>query len=418
MPTRYHLETAVVGYEQESFAGTFKDWTTISDLGVEISTGDRVPNWRRAIRIHPVVTGALYANWSIYEYEPMQQDYSGRSRPNPFGEWTPFGSHSQRVLYPLTWLFPDAGSSSEKALNQALAKLTRRYRESTQACQGLVVLGELAETLQFLMSPGRGIQSVLKDYMRGVKPYVQLARNSSQYSKRTLRRATRNARDQWLETSFALRPLLNEAEQAAQWFNRNKHRLEQFYDVFKATGTGKLSATGFERQLIAGPFGANWLDKYTETSTTKFRGATAAQGSGPGAKAIGFDPASFLPSLWNLIPYSFIVDYFTNLGEVVDTWAMRDVFNAGLQQTNWTETVTEIVNIRALPQNVQTAWAEINMTASGGGEYRRRVGSVTRQRIPSLPTPVIRVRCPNTSTKWINIIALADAFYDRKKNRK
>jgi hypothetical protein len=37
----------------------------------------------------------------------------------------------------------------------------------------------------------------------------------------------------------------------------------------------------------------------------------------PDMKALGFDIRSFVPTLWELVPYSWAVDYFTNIGDMI-----------------------------------------------------------------------------------------------------
>lgn len=413
MTERYFPKTITVGSELNTASGSYKDWSTSGELGVLNSSWLGNPNWRRLIRERPVVTGALTASWVMWDLEPSIQGYVGRTRNEPWHDWTPSESISWQRLTLHPWNPPEG--VSDKALNQALQKLTSRYRESTQACQGLVVLGELAETLQFLMKPGRGIQSIMTDWLKTVKPYRFL--KPERLSRRTVGRMQRNLRDQWLETSYALRPLLSEAEQAAQYFNQKRAELETFYNVFKATGTAEHADMYGPLTHSAGWYCSDYWQRSSQRTVVKFRGACQSTGSGPTAKAVGFDPTSWAPSLWNLIPYSFIVDYFSNLGQVVDTWAMRSVFTAGLQQTIWNEVETQAVMIKARDIGIDTNWAQFHLSSAGSGEFRKRVGSVTRRSIPSLPIPQIRVRCPNTSTKWINMIALVDAFYQRKTKK-
>jgi hypothetical protein len=43
------------------------------------------------------------------------------------------------------------------------------------------------------------------------------------------------------------------------------------------------------------------------------------------ARLLGFSPYDFVPTIWELIPYSFVVDYFTNAGEVIESATALDV---------------------------------------------------------------------------------------------
>ena len=39
---------------------------------------------------------------------------------------------------------------------------------------------------------------------------------------------------------------------------------------------------------------------------------------------LGFDPANIVPTVWELVPWSFLIDYFTNVGEVLNAWSFPD----------------------------------------------------------------------------------------------
>jgi hypothetical protein len=38
-------------------------------------------------------------------------------------------------------------------------------------------------------------------------------------------------------------------------------------------------------------------------------------------ETFGLLPKNFLPTAWELIPYSFLVDYFTNISTIIDAWS-------------------------------------------------------------------------------------------------
>lgn len=58
-----------------------------------------------------------------------------------------------------------------------------------------------------------------------------------------------------------------------------------------------------------------------EKHTVRYRGRIDAQVDAPvwnNLDLFGFSAKEFVPTLWELLPWSFLVDYFTNVGDILD----------------------------------------------------------------------------------------------------
>jgi hypothetical protein len=55
----------------------------------------------------------------------------------------------------------------------------------------------------------------------------------------------------------------------------------------------------------------------------------------------GFDLRSFVPTVWELVPYSFIVDYFSNVGDCLMALGVDTSGVTGLWRTEITESTHE-----------------------------------------------------------------------------
>jgi len=116
---------------------------------------------------------------------------------------------------------------------------------------------------------------------------------------------------------------------------------------------------------------------------------------------------NFVPTIWELVPWSFAADYFTNIGDILSSWSL---WNADLAWSNKT-TVTN-VNIDRVSGGLNgitlAADQEIVIRSKEPGRsssYRRSVvrGTSAGSLIPSL-----RFEIPGMSSlKWINLSALA-----------
>jgi len=119
----------------------------------------------------------------------------------------------------------------------------------------------------------------------------------------------------------------------------------------------------------------------------------------------GFRPSEFVPTIWELIPYSFLVDYFTNIGKILESWSYRFIQPSFLTKTVVDEKERYLRNFTWSRANI-AGWTEETSTFQPG-TYRvcnRVVG-----RTPSIPlsTPSLELKVPGRWFQWANLGALA-----------
>jgi hypothetical protein len=128
-------------------------------------------------------------------------------------------------------------------------------------------------------------------------------------------------------------------------------------------------------------------------------------------KALGLDPVSFFPTLWELVPYSWAIDYFTNIGDLIygASYGGCDVL--------WASTGTK----RFSRYNAKTG-VKLNSPAPAGWHLTQAYATVSPSEVVTekavisrapyfgsyVPFPEFRV--PGLSLKWLNLGA---AFLQR-----
>jgi hypothetical protein len=124
----------------------------------------------------------------------------------------------------------------------------------------------------------------------------------------------------WLEHSFGWTPLLKDIEDGMKAWNRlfDLERVHPFNGFGNETTdrgvTFGAQSAGLTHTIIK----HTRLD--TSTRIVKYRGfvkATAKAGPRAQLELFGFTPSEFLPTAWELLPWSFLVDYFANIGEII-----------------------------------------------------------------------------------------------------
>ena len=127
-------------------------------------------------------------------------------------------------------------------------------------------------------------------------------------------------------------------------------------------------------------------------------------------RAWGSSTRDFLPTVWELIPYSFVVDYFTNIGNMIDSLSIieSDIgwkdytshqicsrYSNGAQFTGLKSLFPHSVGYNIEDEQVEAGSQEVTKKIISRGQYG---GSLT---------PGLQFKLPGAgSLKWLNLAAL------------
>jgi hypothetical protein len=250
-----------------------------------------------------------------------------------------------------------------------------------------------------LKSPAHALRQSIDKYFRTV---TKRARRTS--------RGRQNAvvRETYLEYSFGWKPLINDINDIAKLVSGAN---DTYLKEIEATATVPIESISSKVQSGMSSMTIWFNYKTLGQVMVRYKGAVSASFEKPPSLAefTGFGLSNFVPTIWNLIPYSFLVDYFTNIGNVIDAaslgsvrlaWGCRSErksfqYQLGAGDSPFTNTPTTIL----IHKSVNLSGFHSEQSAS----TRSRVTSVsagiadTQFRIPGVDQP----------WKWLNIGALA-----------
>lgn len=214
----------------------------------------------------------------------------------------------------------------------------------------------------------------------------------------------------WLEYALGWQPLLGSIRDAAIAYEA----FEREYKFLRAFGKGSSSGAS-SSSTTAGLSGnyTRWIqDSVTSRETVvRFKGVARHEYNsidGSRAKEIarlsGFTLAEFVPTIWELIPYSFVADYFGNIGDILNS-------AHGLTANwRWTSVAQESsATLRSSRRLNEPALKQLGIDRWSGGQ-RSPLEIVARQYDrwePVLRLPTLVLELPPLGFKWATMLALA-----------
>jgi hypothetical protein len=364
---------------------------------------ESVAEWRLHLKTGSCATGNLYASWDRWDVDPMSCQTVSFYAPDLY--YTQVRQGGQSSMTAALENFPDRSS---EASNLARQKLWQKIISTERKLQGGVMIGEIFELMRMLRRPADGLASSLLKYYDGVKKVLVSG-------PKTAKRANSKIRALYLEATYGWSPLISDTRDAAELLAEKHLHLSREVRFIRAKSTQESGNSYGPYQITLGFHRWHYHLKTKRQDTEKWLVAMAGTTRWPILRTVsdlGFAPEDFIPTVYNLIPYSFILDYFSNTGAVLDAWSHRSIDLEWLQKTNF----SEVSSTRHAMRSDNVAYhAEIGAKLVGEsfreGKCVRRRGNVNRQRVydESLSRPTLNFEIPGVR-QTINMAVLADSF--------
>lgn len=305
-------------------------------------TSTSLPKWREIIAAGGNATTAFSLTARTVDamsYPMMQLTYRHRNNAfSPFELKQQFDSSFANQWYSGSIATHFSGVTDQKAQDRATQLLYKKIRQARQQLQGGVILGEIDKTAKLLLGTARGLKQGVWNYLSTA---VGIRRGKGRPSAK--RKAIANS---YLQATFGWQPLINDCEDLAKTLGRLCYENDRVrFRV--AAGSEVVTSQTFRQIQFASLFGN--ITTIEKTSTNVYykgflRSMPYEIGSPPLERIIsmsGFDLRSFIPTMWELVPYSFLVDYFTNIGDCLAAFCTDTSIVKGLWRTSIKESTRE-----------------------------------------------------------------------------
>jgi len=357
--------------------------------------GSDLPGWRQVFKKGGNAQNSYTREAAMIECEPFNLTQTVRapdSDPN-------LGSTTLRAWGTIP-LNKATFSVSTLADNQAKTAFVTKASNFISAVQGGTVLGELRETIEMFRKPCMGFKHLTQAYLAGLK------KSRPGFKRANRQRKERAIAEQYLEYTFGVKPLLSDIKSAGAALSDIVNQRNSKYCVgfgLDEVTVLKGSNINFMPALV-GSF--NVLFDRKVKSRVKYYGAVEMDLGNPGQFSLdklGLNWPNFLPTVWELIPWSFIVDYFANVGNIVQAvsfptsrlrWWGNTVVGKQTTESTTFGFVDFSHNPRLTVSNLSLGKTTIVQT------------SITRRSSPSL-VPSLGFHIPTGVGQWTNMLALA-----------
>lgn len=307
---------------------------------------------------------------------------------------------------------------------QALSRMYDRIRSESYSANGLLFLGELRETIHLIRHPLEALETGLRKYMSALKSTrrdvsKRIHRRKSETDRFYVRRrldAVKNAMaGEWLAFRFGALPAISDAKDLAEaslnliYGRIDKTRLRSKSTERESAIESKSTNTPYACIQIVTNFNRKTSVSVQYVCGLKRTLDAPTSGLQRIASETGFQLQNFVPTVYNLIPYSFLVDYVSNLGNVIEA-ACTDTSNVTFVCKTVKQVTSLIANATQTPYN-ETSYPCYRLEGSPTGTLNdSRViqrTTLTRTALGSLGIPPLVLSMPGIDdTKWLNVVAL------------
>nr|UJQ85930.1 MAG: hypothetical protein 1 [Leviviridae sp.] len=311
--------------------------------------------------------------------------------------------------------FPGLASSIDasallKASNDAATQIRKKIQEENSTFSGPTFLGELRETAQMIKKPAKA----LADYLNKAAANSARKKRRKKGSKRKRDLARKNSTadaigGSWLELSFGAMPFVADIAAIAEASLRRYDEVR--IKRISAVGHGENSLSVAIRPATGSDtirYNRN-VDR-TESVQVKYLVGmrTSVQRSNNALERViaqsRMNWSEIIPAAWELLPGSFLLDYFGNIGDILSAHSVS------LANVAWSQRTTRITcETQDIGVSMEDYSSTQDLLMGTMGSSHSTYKSVHREDA-EIPIPEFRFELPGRKTQLLNLAALLNTL--------
>jgi hypothetical protein len=419
MPTKSTPVTVGWTLLRRSYSGTNpSNWNVNSNISlrenIRSTSGER-PDWKTRIRNGQSATSTLTGS-RVWQEGSTSDHLKSRKKlsvlPDVPSNWTT----SERVgsIAAILGLTAPGSitSSASSANNAAITDFIKHAIREQRSMQGGVFIGEIHEALGMIRNPMRLMYKGSFRHLFKVRQRVAKERRLAK-GKLSIGHIRDIVANSYLETVFGWRPLISDVEDGIKALAKILYNPTPRKVVFgKGNSTKIFNHQNFGGLIDDFPYSGKGFT--TETCFVRYKGAMK-YAKREFSTAFGLSWSDIMPTVWELIPYSFIADYFTNLGDIIDAFSHQTI------EWGWIERGQKRSAVKSIDVTVSPPvlpGLDVNVMAIRcGRSYHMGLDEVERTDYTGGSTiPSLEFRIPGLGLKWLNLAALLSTHRSASKS--
>jgi hypothetical protein len=416
MPTRTlyngvkaHVFRRLLSGGDDSPLGSTTDFPVSSTANGTITTTDSSHDWKRRIRERVSATTSMSVQ--VYKIEQHHDGFAERKYRRKSNGKVAFHVQLSGCLGAISNSVASPTSVDQTRVhNLVLGKFIAQATSAKTQLQSLVVAGEFGETAKLIRNLLHAAHGRNFAFLGDLQKIFKSSKRHRTRAKR-LNYAKNTVANNYLEYAFGVIPLFNDIQGAALAASKiiSNDRLPSL----PIRATGRDSGIGLSPIISTNTFGGSLSVTRTYSTTDSFSerlyGAVLVRNNWNGAFAsLGLDLASWVPSIYELLPYSFLVDYFTNFGGIVEALAFNRADVAWINKGTSLERTLKLESIELSDPPLgplSNFYGEVRVLHPGTPfSVTRR--SLSREPFTGSLIPSLEFRIPGLGMKWLNMAAL------------
>jgi hypothetical protein len=356
------------------------------------------PSWRSQVRRGENASTSFLGTDYPHDAPWGSIGYKSQRNNLPYNDTDDF---EVKGYFPASW---PALSSSSPALAECTNRAIRKFLEACTNARSSVELGqdigEIKQTIEGIRHPMDSMRKLILGHFSRLKTAKRRYRNKTPSLKKALA-------DSYLEFKFGWNPLASDVADA--WVGLTSSA--RMTPTVPVEGHASATYNGSDSYRTLYSICTQNLVVHSKYSV-KYKGAIRVRltekGFVPFPEVLRLNSVQdFVTTAWDLVPYSFLVDYFTNIGDIINALTFPFGSLTWSQVTIHNETVNRYSHI---DNGVNPTSGTIVNRSVSVPNYEFKVKSVQRAAVnPSDLVPTFRLSLPVSSKPWENIAALITA---------
>lgn len=395
----YNEDTGVITNFGPNFARSSRGF-------VDQASGERNPSWRQQIRdglnattaFSGVATSEEPGSFFTVYYDSRWRNVQTKNIGGTLAD-------ASGYFYPKA---PPTNTPSNSVVTSVENLCIARFLSAAESVQSSIEagqdIGEYKEVLHSIRKPLATLQDSLVSYLSQLRKLKKAVKKPAKLRKLVA--------DTYLEFHFGWQPLV--ADVAGLIADAGRFRFPVYPIKAKAHADYSVSEDEgtFGAPLI--PDSLHYHSVSTGTYFCRIKGAVKARNYDNGqtslASSLQLTPDRWLPTAWDLLPYSWIADYFTNIGDIFQglsfissdlVWGCKTTRNKNIVRvSNFYVRHTPLVptSIRPILNDFVNVY---------GGNYEASATNISRTSVQGIDLiPTIEFKLPGTKYPFLNMGAL------------